>query len=198
MREPSHARAASLALAMFLLVAGWLLFEYSSRPTPSETVRTEDSPNETSDLGQPVQASSVRIAPSQTPYPDNVNLTFKCARNGHISFGDKPCSGNDMTISVTATEKVQPRNVGKDLAQLQDTVAGMEASRLERDRRYAVASNSNGVSNDVPSREMQCQQIDEEIARIDSQLRQPHPAQWGDYLAGERRKLSNRRFSIGC
>ena len=48
------------------------------------------------------------------------------------------------------------------------------------------------------NRKVLCDDIDRDIARVDAALRQPHSAQVGDDLTSERKRLTDRRFSVGC
>jgi hypothetical protein len=48
------------------------------------------------------------------------------------------------------------------------------------------------------ARPWECKWIDERIAAIDAQARQPHHPQEGDRLKAARKELTDRRFSIGC
>lgn len=183
MEEPSHVRAVSLVLAFSIVVGGWLLFEYSNRSEPIITPPTEKSPDQ--------------AATPVAPLPTDLTFTYKCEKAGRLSYSDKPCNTNEKALAVTATEKEAPRT-NNDLERLKQTVASMKASRLAREKRYATAANSVGTSTSVQSHEFRCQQIDKAIAAKDSELRQPHSAQWGDYLTGERKKLTDERFSLRC
>lgn len=76
----------------------------------------------------------------------------------------------------------------------------MEAARHEREKEYAAAAASTSTSTMTTGQHTApvCQDIDRAIAVKDSELRQPHTAQWGDYLTGERKKLMDKRFTLGC
>ena len=75
----------------------------------------------------------------------------------------------------------------------------MEASRLEREQKQAqIVQFSPAPASNQDGKELRCKQIDQAIAAIDSRLRQPYDAQTGDYFKGERKKLTDQRFSLGC
>ncbi len=195
MQNSSNIRAISLVLALSVIVAGWLLFEYGNqqlgKPQPPQIA----APNENRQkAGLP---NSLQLQPKAIS--NNIDLTFKCEKNARISYSDQPCADNERAISVMATEKAAPAR--NNLEQLRERVAAMEVSRLERDKQFAAATTAQitpptGNANQI--KEMRCQQIDLVIVAKDSELRQPHSAQWGDYLTGERKKLMDERFSIGC
>jgi hypothetical protein len=139
-------------------------------------------------------------ASSPQAIPSNLSTTFKCEKRGRVSFSDKPCSGNERTVSVTTVENTPSTNQNGNLEQMRAMAAAMEASRLEREKQYAAATATKTIAsrNANQIKEMRCQQIDREIARVDSLLRQPHSAEEGDFWTGERKKLTDERFSIGC
>lgn len=61
--------------------------------------------------------------------------------------------------------------------------------RGERSGGRAQAEDEARWAQSSPtSKEIECKQIDQAIAQKDSQLRQPHSAQWGDHLTAERKK----------
>ena len=78
--------------------------------------------------------------------------------------------------------------------------AAMEAERLARDRQFEVATaeTAKASKNTVGSKVNECENIDNGITSIDARLRQPHNGQEGDFWTAERRKLTDRRFSLGC
>jgi hypothetical protein len=72
-----------------------------------------------------------------------------------------------------------------------------EASRLQAE----IASKNQtqaDASNASQNKAYQCQRLDAAISIKDSELRQPHSAQWGDYLTQERKKLMDQRFVLRC
>lgn len=195
MQNSSNIRAISLVLAFSIIVAGWLLFEYGNqqlgKPQPPQSASPIEN-SQTAGLPNPQQLQPNAV-------PNNIDLTFKCEKNGRISYSDQPCADKERAISVMATEKAAPAK--NNLEQLRERVAAMEASRHEREKKISAATTaqvtpSTGNANLV--KELRCQQIDLAIVAKDSELRQPHTAQWGDYLTGERKKLMDERFSIGC
>ena len=193
MQESSHIRAISLILAFSVIAAGWFLLEYSSRPTSFVT-----SPSATSPKPLPGLTSLNQAIVPPAPIPGNLSITYKCEKAGHISFSDKPCNHSEKTLAVTATE-IEPPRPNNDLERQKNAVASMKAERLEREKKYAArAMLVSGTSNTSQFKEARCKQIDLAIIAKDSELRQPHSAQWGDYLTGERKKLTDERFSLGC
>jgi cytoskeletal protein RodZ len=196
MQESAHIRVISLVLAFSVIVGAWLLFEYSNRPLPHATASTENSAK-----------NEVRYQPSSRPTPlatvsaktqSDVNLTFKCEKDGRISFSDQPCSSNEKTISTMATKKSSPGNASNNLERLQRQVAAMEASRLEHEKRHSSLAETGNTGGNARSKDFRCREIDKEITQIDSRLRQAHSAQYGDHLTENRWKLNKERFSIGC
>jgi hypothetical protein len=194
MATSTHIRVISLVLALTVVVGSWLLLEYNSRPTasglkpmaPSAPSSTEPSPGLQSQpaLTQPV------------PVSRDVNLTYKCRRNGRISFSDQPCAANEETLTVTASEKEFPVDNSR-LARMKQVANQMEAERLQRERQVAVAIASRAESA-TPDRTSQCKEIDAGVAVIDSHLRQPHDGHTGDRLNAERKRLMDKRFELRC
>lgn len=196
MQEPVHIRVISLVLALSVVVGVWLLFEYSNRPLPRVTAPTENRVKDEARRQQLSQPTSIPSATTKTP--GNENLAFKCEKEGRISFSDKPCSSNEKTVSTTAIEKTSPVNAGNNLERLRKQVAAMEASRLAREKHHSSLPGSNNTGSNARSKDFRCREIDKEITHIDSLLRRPHSAQYGDDLNNRRRKLNDERFSIGC
>ena len=198
MKEPLHARAISLALALSVVVGGWLLFEYGNRPLPTAASPASMQSSYSKQLAAQSPATSVRQTTQQQPQThQNVALTYKCEKSRRIRYGDQPCGEDEKTIMVSASEKTN--HPDRSLSQLQASVAQMEASRLERERKQAAAIHSSAATaSRQDGRQMRCKHIDQAIAGIDSRLRQPHDAPTGDYWTGERKKLTDERFSIGC
>jgi hypothetical protein len=198
MQEPSHIRALSLVLAFSVVVAGWLLFEYGNHQAEQIVQPNDDQQTAAVPVRQQSQPAPPQVAPSpRTTMPSN--LTFKCEKGGHISYGDQPCGEKTTTVAITASEQEPPTK--NNLQQLQERLAAMEASRLEREEKIASATvvlSSAPAASTNRSLASACQEIDLAIAAKDSELRQPHSAQWGDYLTGERKKLTDKRFSLGC
>ena len=199
MKEPLHARAISLVLALSVVVGGWVLFEYSNRPMPKLPSSASVPDNQRIDQGAgnlSTMTTEQRISP-RAQSQQNVVLTYKCEKNGRIQYGDQPCSKDEKTITVSSSEKTN--HPDRPLAQLQERAAQMEASRLERaQKQAAVRYISQASSGNQEGKELECKRIDQDIAAIDSRLRQPYDAHTGDYFKGERKKLTDQRFSLGC
>lgn len=198
MEEPSHVRAVSLVLALAVVAGGWLLFEFSNRQV-EQTARPFESKQTTA---APVPQQPPPLTPQADRRPSPTvpsNLTFKCDQGGRISYGDRPCGPNMATIAVTASEQQPPAQ--NNLRQLQQRLATMEASRMEREKATAsrtIVANSTPPSGVYDSKASLCRTIDQAIAIKDSELRQPHSAQRGDDLTSERKRLTDQRFTLGC
>lgn len=198
MGNPSHARAASLVLALSTVIGAWLLFEYSTQQG-APSLRPAESPP-TSRVNTPAKqppAPANTVAVPHTTAP--VILTYKCEKGGRIHYGDQPCGEKMTTLSVTASQP-EP-STGNNLQQLKERLAVMEAARMEREKATNVRIDAASSTAALPSsddKKAVCDAIDRAIAVKDSELRQPHSAQWGDYLTGERKKLTDQRFSLGC
>lgn len=195
MQNSSNIRAISLVLALSVIIAGWLLFEYGnlqlSKPQlPQIAAPIENNQKARLPIPQQLQPNAIS---------NNIDLTFKCEKNDRISYSDQPCADKERAVSVMATEKASPAK--NNLEQLRERVAAMEASRHEREKKFSATTTAQvtpSTGNANLAKELRCQQIDLAIVAKDSELRQPHTAQWGDYLTGERKKLMDERFSIGC
>ena len=86
-----------------------------------------------------------------------------------------------------------------DLDRMRWQLAQMEADRHQREQQFDqdMAARRQPVTV-VPDKTIRCAQIDKEISYIDSLLRQPHTAQWGDYWTELRKKLYGERFDLHC
>jgi ribosomal protein L29 len=123
-------------------------------------------------------------------------VTYKCEKNGRVSFADQPCDNGEKTMSVAVSEREPSRDHRRELLELKAKAAKMKSERLESER--SIASIQGRDSNVKPEKALRCKQIDDEIALVDSQLRQPHSGQWGNQLNARRKKLTDLRFSINC
>ena len=127
-------------------------------------------------------------------------VTFKCEKGGHVSFGDKPCGSDEKTVAVTAVQRDRPAEQKSNLEQMKARAVAMETARHDRDRQFAVGAAI--VTKDTiganPNKAMRCEQIDKAISGCDSVLRQPHTASEGDYWTGERKRLTDERYTVGC
>jgi len=102
--DGTFARTCRVArLGTIVVVGGWLLLDYSSRPSPqnepakiNEQIGGADSSQQ-----EPTTEAAANSPPiEQRIFPANMVLTFKCEKGGHVSFGDKPCgSGEKHEIS---------------------------------------------------------------------------------------------------
>ena len=195
---PSHVRAISLVLALAVVLGGWLALEYSNRqpvdarppPALTENMRPPES------IRQVAPTQKVPGVPAEQ-LPRDVQLTFKCKKDGRTMFSDQPCPSDAKEISVTTAEKQQATAPDNRLAQMKRAVAQMESDRIAREQvlnaEFAARTTAAG-----PSKTNQCKAIDERVASIDALLRQPHNGQTGDYWTGERRKLMDKRFDLRC
>ena len=188
MREPLHIRAVSLVLALSVVIGGWVLFEYGNRPSGPILTTPESSELPATHMA-PTTPNQSPIGPS--PLPSNLSITYKCEKAGRVSYSDKPCAANERALTITATEKAPTAR--NNLEEIRDRAAVWDASKshsaIEAKPTNAVIAKNN---------EIRCQEIDRAITTKDSELRQPHSAQWGDYLTGERKKLYDERFSLSC
>lgn len=195
MSANSNIRVASIALTLAIAVGIGLFLEYDARslapaattPQPLEQpARVTQSNNNAAAAPAPMLAEPPRVT------------TFKCARSGRISFSDRPCAADERLLGTSTSVVSPPHDTQAELARTQAAVVRMEAEH--RQREGALVRSMPVTPDETPAakRKALCDGIDREISGIDAQLRQPHSADRGDYLTGERRKLTDRRFSLGC
>ncbi len=121
---------------------------------------------------------------------------YECrAYNGTNFLSNNYCSQSNgigvrnWTVPDNMTFDQQVQNVEVSKAK--------EASRLEAE----IASKNQSqaeADNATQNKTYQCQRLDAAISTKDAELRQPHSAQWGDYLTEQRKKLTDKRFALRC
>ncbi len=178
------------------------MLEYSSRPMTTSEAPTEPEQATLSTTRQePSTVAPPAAATARKPETSlGQRLTFKCERNGRTSFSDKPCTANEQTLAVTREAHGAPSVPHEtDLARMRRQLAQMEAERIQREQQFEqeMAARRQPVSESL-AKANSCSLIDEEVSRIDSILRQPHSAQWGDYWTERRKKLMDERFDLHC
>lgn len=115
------------------------------------------------------------------------------AYNGSTFYSNNYCSQSN---GVGVLNHSVPDNMSfEQQVRLVEASKAKEAARArENDARWTQST----ANDPAESKRTKCQQLDKAIAVKDAELRQPHSAQWGDYLTEERRKLNDRKFSLGC
>jgi len=115
---------------------------------------------------------------------------YECrAYNGTNFLSNNYCSQSNgigvrnWTVPDNMTFDQQVQNV--------EAAKAKEASRLQAEIASKNQSQSD-ASNSTQNKAYQCQRLDAAISTKDSGLRQPHSAQWGDYLTAERKKLMDQ------
>lgn len=203
MSAPSHVRVIALIMTISVMVGAGLMLEYSSHPPVSKTEptapdRMEAHPIPRQSVQREPTASAPATQPTATIHPRQM---YKCAQNGKVTFGDQPCTASQQAIVVPTEHPptVAPVQQETTLDRMRRQLAQMEADRHRREQQFdqEMAARRQPVSA-TPDKTIRCTQIDQEISHIDSLLRQPHSAQWGDYWAEQRKKLYDERFDRHC
>lgn len=185
------------------MVGTGLMLEYTSRPLAPTTERTEaDRTGPRPSPSQPSQEVSAEPAPVVSPAAiAHPRQTYKCVQNGKVTFSDQPCTTSRQAIVVTTEPPpaMAPVQQETTLDRMRRQLAQMEADRHQREQQLDqdMAARRQPMTV-VPDKAIRCAQIDKEISHIDSLLRQPHTAQWGDYWAEQRKKLYDERFDLHC
>lgn len=123
----------------------------------------------------------------------NAATLYECrAYNGASFYANNYCSQHNA-VGVW-THPVPDGLPFDQQVQLVNAAKAKEAARRRADDERRVRSKSSDEKN----KSRQCEQLDRAIAIKDAELRQPHSAQWGDYLTAERKKLMDRRFDLLC
>ncbi|WP_291992838.1 hypothetical protein [Candidatus Accumulibacter sp. ACC003] len=196
----AQARIVALALALGVVVAAWLLFEFGETTNHSQAAAPYQTPptSSPSPLVAP-QASGgpppALAAPADLGARPPVSAIYQCKGPNGRAFRDHPCASNESEVHVSPAGP--PSTPGYSLAQSKAIADEMEAVRL----RGEAQQRSRLSQPDKPaqrSRSSECAAIDQAIAGVDSVLRALHSASQGDYWTAERRALTDRRFSIGC
>jgi hypothetical protein len=198
----SLGRIVAIALALSIVIGAWLLFEYSETGRQGQAAEQAQGGPDASGLRaidpSPSSAGTLRD-PAPSP-PDTVgrhsdSLIYKCKGPSGTAYRDHPCSSKETVLQVTVAGPISAPLY--DLDQLKAKADEMEAARLQR----AASQTASQIQAERPtrdSRKSDCDALDRRLAEVDSLLRLPHSASVGDFWTGERRKLTDRRFSIGC
>lgn len=198
----SLGRIVAVALALSIVIGAWLLFEYSETSHQRQAVERSQGGADTSGprgVDPSPSSGGTRRDPapsaSTTPGRPSGSLIYKCRGPSGTAYRDHPCSSKETEVQVTVAGPISaPRY---DLDQLKAKADEMETARLQREASQTAAQTQAGRAM-RDSRKSECDDLDRQIKAVDSLLRQPHSASEGDYWTGERRKLTDRRFSIGC
>lgn len=191
-----NSRFVSILLAVSVVAVAGLSFDYLSRvdtPAPHEkgpppgrqSTRTTEQP------AQPGPASVVIAPLSQV----QSGVIHKCMVDGQVVYSDQPCSpgkGHQLALKADTAGLAPARTYRSQLAALEAEQRVQLAQANQQRQRAPVAASSG------PSMADQCRLIDEQVASIDVRTRQPLTPQEGDYWRAERKKLMDRRFSLGC
>ena len=165
---------------------------------PAASDRVEALPMPRQSVQREPPASAPVTQPAATIHSRQM---YQCVQNGKMTFSDQPCTASQQAI-VVATESppaVVPVQQETTLDRMRRQLAQMEADRHRREQQFdqEMAARRQPVTV-APDKTIRCTQIDQEISHIDSLLRQPHTAQWGDYWAEQRKKLNDERFDRHC
>jgi len=121
---------------------------------------------------------------------------YECrAYNGTNFLSNNYCSQSN---GIGVRNWTVPDNMTFD-QQVQNVEAAKvkEASRLQAEIASKNQTQADAI-NASQNKAYQCQRLDAAISTKDSELRQPHSGQWGDYLTEERKKLMDQRFALRC
>jgi len=194
------ARIVALTLALGVVVAAWLLFEYGETTNQRQAASPYQTPPTNSPSPLVAPPSSSRPRPEPTARADDharpaVSFIYQCKGPNGSAFRDYPCANNESEVQVWPAGP--PSRPGYSLAQSKAIADEMEAASLrgEAQQRSRLSQLEKPVQK---SRSRECAAIDQAIAGVDSQLRALHSASQGDYWTAERRALTDRRFSIRC
>ncbi|MEC5386600.1 hypothetical protein VVD49_12760 [Uliginosibacterium sp. H3] len=122
-------------------------------------------------------------------------LMRKCVNaEGKVSYTDKRCATGEqakLIASEPGSAGLHPQRSYQQ--QLAEASAQKPAATQERE---APSAAQVALSPPPPKRE--CVDLDREIVALDVNLRQPHDPQTGDYWTAQRRRATDRRYTLGC
>lgn len=203
MSTPSHVRVVSLIMGISAMFGTGLMLEYTSRPPVSTTEPTALDRMEAHPIPrQSVQREPTASAPVTQPAATiRSRQMYQCVQSGKVTFSDQPCTASQQAIVVTTEPPPAVALVQQEttLDRMRRQLAQMEADRHRREQQFdqEMAARRQPVTV-AADKTIRCTQIDKEISHIDSLLRQPHTAQWGDYWAEQRKKLYDEHFDLHC
>lgn len=203
----ANARLISILLAVTVLVGAGLGFEYLSRADglTASPAEPQQAPPLSADNSAPQQTAASTQAPdsnavaSAAPPPVQPGGIHKCSVGGQTIYTDQPCApgkGHQLELKEDTAGLSPVRSYQSQLAEV-ESLHVRPAPIVEPARQQAVAQPRSGAQLG-PSKEMQCKVIDDAIASVDAQLRQPHGAQQGDYWTQQRKELMDQRFALRC
>ena len=197
-----HARAISLILALSVMLAGYVLIKLDA---PSGKPPIESSPERAAPASSTPQnqaaESPVPDPAEEHSTPESPRSIFTCRENGRVSLSDQPCFASAQTLARTVAEPIlAPALSPTRLEQMRAAADAMQAARLNRERQWAALNAEAPRARDEQSqfKQTRCREIDREINAIDAHTRQRHSAREGNYWRGERKKLNDERYSLGC
>ncbi len=197
----AQARIVALTLALSVVVGAWLLFEYGETTNQRQTASPYQRPHTSSPspvVAPPQSSGSPRpevTSPADVLARPPASSIYHCRGPNGSAFRDHPCANNETEVHVSPAGPIS--RPGYSLAQSKAIADEMEAARLrgEAQQRWRLSQLDRPAQG---SRSSECAVIDQAIARVDSQLREPHSPSQGDAWTAARRALTDRRFSIGC
>lgn len=138
---------------------------------------------------RPASAQSVQQAPTESA--SHTTTLYHCkAYNGATFWASSHCNQHqalvDRLVSVPST---LPFKQQVALAETNRSAAAAQASN------NATSYGSSGVDT---SNRVECQALNEQVARWDAMARQPQTGQMQDWIREQRKKARDRQFALRC
>lgn len=166
-----------------------------ARPELRSDMQSAAPANLAADVPTPMTSPVTRpnaAAPSPDPPPEVSREIFLCRDYG----GGRFYSSIACSRGSALTERIIPSNPHLSF---EDQVRAAEGAEVRRDSlAQARVAERQQYRQAVGDSSAECENLYNEVRRLDQLARQPNSPPYQDWLRGERRKATDRIFSLGC
>ncbi|MFC7514089.1 hypothetical protein ACFQUU_03625 [Herbaspirillum sp. GCM10030257] len=115
----------------------------------------------------------------------------KCVVNGMVVYSDNGCPDGAKQQAVALHDSAGIVSPPKE------NLADLTAKRKAAERAYAIQAQAQ-VTAIGRSGQTECDELDRQVANLDSMARQPHSGTMQDWIKNERKVVRDRQFAMRC